>query len=170
MIHLNLTTDEGSDIYEAIAKLWVREGTALHELAGVLKHRLDNPYVEAEGKSSWPAPWNSMNHTDRMSHIEVAGVNAAKQQARIRVLEHELETTTAMLVLDDRLKDMTECELAIMQEFAAKLLGEGRGEHGRMDLANDDRDLLGEAADELGDTIAYLLMEQRRLWLRRERA
>lgn len=58
-------------------------------------------------------------------------------------------------------------EQALVAAFYSKLMGEGRREHGPLDLVSDDRDLLGEAADELGDTIAYLLMEQRRLAVRR---
>ena len=111
--------------------------------------------------------------------LELAGVNAVKQAQRIRGLEARI----SMLLehagkLEQELKVMTEArdhfadslsmwkrmtkdERAVVQMFAAKMMGEGRREHGALDLATDTRsvdDLLSEALDEIGDGISYLLM------------
>lgn len=93
--------------------------------------------------------------------LALAGIKLARQAEKIDRLEDEISRR------DDSLVDMTEDERAIVETFVIKLMGEGRTEHGAMDLAGDERDLMREAADELDDTICYLLMERRRLELMR---
>ena len=61
------------------------------------------------------------------------------------------------------LEDATVDELAIAYTFVAKLMGEGRKEHGALDLSTDTRDLIAEAKDELDDTISYLIMHRRKM-------
>lgn len=61
------------------------------------------------------------------------------------------------------LVDATEDEQAMAQTYVAKLMGEGRTEHGKLNLAEDDRDLVGEACDELDDVMSYVMMCRRRL-------
>lgn len=58
-------------------------------------------------------------------------------------------------------------EHAMALTYVQKLMGEGRTEHGALDLANDSRDLMGEGLDELDDVMSYLMMFKRRLELRK---
>ena len=76
-----------------------------------------------------------------------------------------LQSSVSIEVADIRhaLEHASKDELCIAREFVEKLMGEGRKEHGALDLSKDERSLLGEAKDELTDTISYLLMERRRI-------
>jgi len=100
----------------------------------------------------------------------VAGAELARLNGQIRRLTEQLADARSQIrqwedcyYLDRAVDDMTPDELAITQAFVRKLMGEGRREHGALDLATDERDLVGEAEDELTDTVSYCLMALRKL-------
>lgn len=68
------------------------------------------------------------------------------------------------LAITELLRDATVDERAIALRFVRKIMGEGRREHGRMDLRNrSTSDLLGEMVDESIDGAAYALMAERKM-------
>lgn len=67
-----------------------------------------------------------------------------------------LERTAILDSIGGMLEDANDDELLIALGFTSKLMGEGRREHGELDLSAD-RDWLGEALDEGYDFLFYVL-------------
>lgn len=68
--------------------------------------------------------------------------------------------------IEDTLRDASPDEYQLVQDFALKVMGEGRREYGALDLETDSRtplDLVREALDEWQDQGSYLMMVRRKL-------
>jgi hypothetical protein len=74
----------------------------------------------------------------------------------------------AVLEVIDLLEGASEDEQVMALTYVQKLMGEGRSEHGKLDLAKDERKFTRESLDELDDVMSYLMMTKRRIELWRE--
>ena len=121
--------------------------------------------------------WRKLEHHEGFGYVLVKEhKNTEPLEDRIKeerktVQRHEVtkamddmhQRAVALLRLNLRIREIlstaNEQEMRVMVLIAEKLMGEGRREHGAMDLDSDPRDLVAEAKDELADSITYLAME-----------
>ena len=117
------------------------------------------------GDSKWSLVEDKETPADATTNerLQIAGINLARANARIRELEHEVSKWRWANELEPVIERMTPDEFALTQMLIAKLMGEGSTEHGPLNLATDERDLMKDAMDELGDGMSYLGMELLRL-------
>lgn len=107
---------------------------------------------------------------EHVDELELAkGIAEALRQENLRLqrtngnlealLEREHPEADAQIAeMFGLMREMNEDEAEIALMVARKLVGEGKEEHGAMNLRTDDRDLLGEALDEVTDGLTYVLM------------
>lgn len=97
-----------------------------------------------------------------------AGVALAEMAGRVRELEERLAWAEENAPISLMLTNASDDEHAIAKAFVAKLMGEGRSEHGALEFASDPRtvpDLLREALDEQLDACFYVMAARRKAGL-----
>lgn len=97
-----------------------------------------------------------------------AGVALAEMAGRVRELEERLARAEENAPISLMLANASDDEWGIASAFVAKLMGEGRSEHGALDFASDPRtvpDLLREALDEQLDACFYVMAARRKAGL-----
>jgi len=167
-----------------MSKKWWME--ALPSLGAPVKHTIEPDIFEeaSEPRSLRSRIERELEHGTRLAelneeirelrqHLHMVDVQNADLRQQLKVMAEdrdeyrdnwEYSGTVARAMAD-----ATEDERAMVATYVAKLMGEGRREYGPLDLMMDDRDLLGEAEDELDDVMSYAMMAKRRLWLLRGR-